>query len=374
VSEAKNTNKKIYFITGGGTGGHIYPAVAVADKLSQDKNCKIYYVGNPKNMEFSIIKDKGYEFLPVMVKGMPRKIDFHFIIWGCQLIFSILQSLYYLLRYKPNAIFGTGGYVSAPTVIAAMLFTKTPYMLHDCDAQPGIVTIKTAPKAKAVNLAFESAKKYINNKNISVFGNPIRDEFKTIDKKSAKEILFLENKITVCITGGSQGAQSINNATIPILKKLSQNNIQVIFQTGRKNFDKAVADIAKIYPEYQEDENIIMEPYFDNMSTIIKASDIIVSRSGSLSLSEICASPAASILIPYPHAAADHQRKNAKFMQDKGASIYLEDKDLNPESLANRILAVANDTLILEKLTNCAQKLSNLNACEDIVSKLKSIH
>ena len=373
MSEQKQ-DKKVYFITGGGTGGHIYPAMAVADGLIQSGNCEIYYIGNPNNMEYSIAKDKNFKFLPVNISGMPRKIGIELFLWGLKLIIAIFIALYYILKYKPTAIFGTGGYVSAPVLFASMYFTKTPYMLHDCDAQPGLVTRKLALKAKCVNLAFECAKTFINNANVTVFGNPIREDFKNCNKESAKDSLFLGKKLTVCIMGGSQGAQSINSAAINILKKLSENNIQVILQTGKKNYDKAITMLLKAYPEYQQDENVIVEPYFDNMSMILKASDIVVSRSGSLSLSEICASPAASILIPYPYAAADHQRKNAKFMQEKGASLYIEDNELTSELLFNRIMAIAKDETMLDKLTKNALSLANYDATQNIIETIKNIY
>ena len=127
-----------FFITGGGTGGHIYPAIAVAESLKDDE---IYYIGNPKNLEFDIVAQKGYKFLGVNVHGMPRKIGFDLVKWMFQLGFAVLKSCYYIKKYKPDAIFGTGGYVSAPSLIAAGLL-NVPYMMHDCDAQPGLVTRK----------------------------------------------------------------------------------------------------------------------------------------------------------------------------------------------------------------------------------------
>lgn len=369
------SDKNIYFITGGGTGGHIYPAVAVADELSKDSNNFIYYVGNPKNMEYGIVTEKGYKFLPITVKGMPRDFGFDLILWGIQLIFATIKSAHYIIKYKPKAVFGTGGYVSAPTMIACAFFKflKTPYMMHDCDAKPGLVTQKLAPYAKAVSLAFDCAKDSIKNENTFVFGNPIRDEFKTLTKDEARKLLNLEDKLTICIMGGSQGAQSINNSAVEILKKLSDKNIQIIFQTGKKNFDKTINVLLKMYPRYAEDKNLIVRPYFKNMATILKASDIVVSRSGSLSLSEICAAPSAAILIPYPYAAADHQRKNAKYLTDKNAGIYIDDDDLNSDILYNKIMSLVTDKDKLNLITQNALKLANYEATKNITNKFESI-
>lgn len=376
-----NDEKKLtYFITGGGTGGHIYPAVAVADALYADEQTKdLYYIGNPANLEYDIVKQKGYKFLPVSVKGMPRKFGFGFVKWSFELYFAWLKSCYYLWKYKPDVVFGTGGYVSAPILLACMSFVRgtkkrIPYMLHDCDAQPGLVTRKLAPTAKAVSLAFECAEKHVNNKNCKINGNPIREKFKTLSRSMAREALGLSDKTTICIMGGSQGAKSINDASVKILKTLTADmDLQVIFQTGKKNYDSALQQLSNIYPEYQQNKNIIIKPYFDDMITVLKASDIAVSRSGSLSLSEISASGLASILIPYPHAAADHQRKNAKYMTEKGASLYLEDFDANEETLLKLLNELLTNREKLKELQDNALKLAKYDGAVEIVKQLKEI-
>ena len=359
-----------YFITGGGTGGHIYPAIAVADSLIDDE---IFYVGNPNNLEYEIVNQKGYKFLGVNVKGMPRKLGLELFLWGIQLCIAVLKCCYYILKYKPKAIFGTGGYVSAPALMAGMLL-KTPYMMHDCDAQPGLVTRKLSSKASCVSVAFDSACNFINNKNCNVNGNPIRSKFKTLSKEEARKNLGLENKLTLCVMGGSQGAKTINDATIGILKRLSTElGLQIIFQTGKKNFDKALEQLLKIYPEYANDKNLIVKPYFDDMVTVLKASDIAVSRSGSLSISEICASKIASIFVPYPHAAADHQRKNARYVVDKNAGLYIEDNEINSEKLFEIINSLVKDNEKLTKLQENSFKLAKLDGTENIVNQLNNI-
>ena len=364
--------KKTYFITGGGTGGHIYPAVAVADELVKNGE-NIYYVGNPKNLEYDIISQKGYKFLPVNIHGMPRGAKLSLIKWGFQLLWAILRSIGYILKYKPDAIFGTGGYVSAPAMIAAKILGK-PYMMHDCDAQPGLVTRKLSPYAKAVSVAFESANKFINNKNFYVNGNPIRPQFKTLTKEEARKNLGLENKLTLCIMGGSQGARTINDASVSLLKRLSQEyNIQIIFQTGKKNFERVIEQIIRLYPDYELDKNLTVRPYFEDMVTVLKASDIAISRAGSLSLSEIEAAGLASILIPYPHAAADHQRKNAKYMVEKGASLYLEDSETDALHLGSLIEELINSPDKLKELQSNALSLAKYDGVQKIVEQLSKI-
>lgn len=365
-------SKKRFFITGGGTGGHIYPAVAVADALHKE-GYEIFYIGNPKNLEFDIVNTKEYKFLPVSVHGMPRKIGLDFVKWTFQLGAAVIKSIGYILKYKPDAVFGTGGYVSAPAMIAAKILKK-PYMMHDCDAQPGLVTRKLAPYAAAVSVAFESANKFINNKNFYVNGNPIRPKFKTLTKQQARKDMGLNDRITLCIMGGSQGARTINDASVVLLKELSNKyNLQIIFQTGKKNYARVIEQLGKIYPNYEQDKNIIVKPYFEDMVTVLKASDIAVSRAGSLSISEIEAAGIASILIPYPHAAADHQRKNAKFLVEKGAALYLEDSDTNEDTLREKIEELILNATKLEELQANAKKLAKYDGIEKITEQLEKL-
>ncbi len=367
---SEETKKLKYFITGGGTGGHIYPALAVFEELLKlDTTGEIYYIGNKKNLEYGIICSKNYKFLDVDVEGMPRKIDPHIVLWGLKLFFAILKSCFYILKYKPNVIFGTGGYVSAPMLMAGR-FLHVPYVLHDCDAKPGLVTRELASRAKSVSLAFEIAQKSIKSKKIFINGNPIRKEFQTLTREEAVKKLGIQNKMTICIMGGSQGAKSINNAAVKILENLSKEDFQVIFQTGKRNFAQVHEDLMKIYPKYKQDKNLIVRPYFDDMVSVLKASDIAVSRSGSLSLSEICASRVASILIPYPHAAADHQRINAKSLCSHDAALYLEDSETTPEKLYELLSELTHHEDRLEEIKENALKRASFDGAQKIIEQL----
>ena len=367
-------NKKTYFITGGGTGGHIYPAVAVADELLNLASTeKIYYVGNPNNLEASIVKDKNFEFLPVISSGMPRKISFALILWGFKMLHAWFECCKYIFKYKPDVIFGTGGYVSAPVLFAGMTM-RVPFVMHDCDANPGLVTRKFSPFAKSISIAFDVARTKLNNKNCFANGNPIRSEFKTLTKEKARKKLGLEDKLTLCIMGGSQGAKTINDATIPILKTLTQTyHLQIIFQTGKRNYNEVIESLKQYYPEFEQDKNLIIKPYFEDMVTVLKACDIAVSRAGSLSISELCASHIAPIFVPYPYAAADHQRINARFMVEQGAGLYLENDDTNPTTLLEKILELVNNSNKLHSVQIASAKQAVYDGVDKIVSQITTI-
>lgn len=366
--------KYTYFITGGGTGGHIYPAIAIAEALRKDETTKdIYYIGNPNNLEYGIVKKAHFKFLPIKVSGMPRKIGWNFIKWGIELELANWKALYYLWRFKPDAILGTGGYVSAPALMASNL-SKTPYMIHDCDAQPGMVSKFVAPMAKQVSLAFEDSASYIRSNNISINGNPIREQFKTLTKEQARQNMNLENKTTITIMGGSQGAKSIDDATIQCLKQIFEKyDVQVIFQTGAKHYENTIKALEDVYPEFEHNKNLVIKPYFDDMVTALKATDIAISRAGSLSLSEICACGIAPILIPYPYAAADHQRKNAKSLLNKNACLYLEDKETTGKTLLEKLDELLSDPEKLASIQANTRALAKLDATQTIVEQLKKV-
>lgn len=369
---SESNRQKTVFITGGGTGGHIYPAIAVANAL-REAGCKIFYVGNPKNLEKEIAQKEGFDFLGVDISGMPRRADFGVFKWMWKLFVATSKALGYILKYKPDMVFGTGGYVSAPALFASVL-TKTPFATHDCDAAPGIVSKTVAPFAKFVSLAFEGSKNCVKSRKSVCFGNPIRKEFSQIDKIAARGELNLLNKPTLLVMGGSQGAKTLNKALIYTLEDLFKEfDIQIIHQTGRKNYDETLEMLEKIYPAYKENNNYILRPYFDRMFTPLIAADIAFTRAGSLSISELCAAGAASILVPYPYAAADHQRKNAREMEKHHAAIYLEDRDCNSANLYKILRDLFNSPTEITLLQEKAKSLAKPYATREITAEILNI-
>jgi UDP-N-acetylglucosamine--N-acetylmuramyl-(pentapeptide) pyrophosphoryl-undecaprenol N-acetylglucosamine transferase len=327
MSRNIESEKLTVVITGGGTGGHIYPAVAVAQVLKTDPDIeKIVYIGCPDNMEKDLALNEGLEFLGVNISGMPRKAGLSIIKWFFELNRAVNQSLKHLIKIRPDAVFGTGGYVSGPVLLAAIML-RIPFVIHDPDAHPGIVSRFIAPWARVVSVAFGDASKYLNSRNIVISGNPVRTAFKNISKKECFKALNLDtDKKTIIVMGGSQGAKSINRAMLECSKYLVEDmGFQLIHQTGKKNFDEYISELSKVWSEYEKNQNFIVKPYFDDMYTALSCADLAVSRAGSLSISELNILGLPAILVPYPHAAADHQRYNAKAMEKAGTALYLED-------------------------------------------------
>ena len=361
-------SKKTIFITGGGTGGHIYPAVAVYEELlNHFAQEDIYYIGNEKNLEKRVAAQKGMNFLSVGVEGMPRKFTPKFAIWFWKLFISVFAALFYVLKYRPKFIFGTGGYVSFP-VLAAGILSGVPCYIHDSDAYPGIVSRVFAPYVKCVFLAFEEAKTRIKAKKVIINGNPLRDFDCGLSKEKALEELgFLKDKKTLFVMGGSQGAKTINKAILAVAKELTQkHNLQIIHQCGDKNFEEAKS----LVPEGLE--GYILRPYFDDMRVPYAACNFVVARAGSISLSELnnCGLPA--ILVPYPHAAANHQFHNAKALENQGAAIVLEDKNCTGEKLLAVILNLLQDEEKFALMAQNSQKLAKPDATKNLVRELLS--
>ena len=371
----KQDKKKVFFITGGATGGHIYPALSVIESLLQEeeKN-EVFYLGNKNKLEGDIIgKIKNVGFLNIEFRAMPRKIGFEFFAWSFQLFFCTIKSMYFIFKYKPLVIFATGGYVSAAPLIAGIV-THKKIIMHDCDAKPGLVSKVLSPFADKMTVVFEEQKKYLKCQNIFVTGNPVRKSFFCLNKQEVFKKNNLEEKMTIFAFGGSQGASTINIAVVNILEELlSQFDVNFVFQTGKKNFDNVINEIKNIFPSYKNFKNLIIRPYFDNIDEILTMSSISISRSGSLSLSEICASKTASILVPYPFAANNHQFFNAKIMQQKQASVIIEDKDLEPKKLKTVLFDLISDPSKIENMQNNAFKLAKPEALNRIVDLIKSL-
>jgi UDP-N-acetylglucosamine--N-acetylmuramyl-(pentapeptide) pyrophosphoryl-undecaprenol N-acetylglucosamine transferase len=360
-------------VTGGGTGGHVYPAIAVALKLLNDNFIQsVHYIGCPYNLEKSVASAEGIKFLNIYVKGMPRKNVFKFFKWFWILTGAFISSVMHLRKIRPDAVFATGGYVSGPVILAAIVL-RIKYYLHDCDAYPGLVTRLTAPFASGISVTFGKAKSYIFSNKIAVLGNPLRENLTMVSKEKARKYFNLEPDIrTILVMGGSQGAQSINKAVLHIgLKLIREYGIQVIHQVGNKNFEDCIFDLNQKYPQLLKSPQYILRPYFDDMSYPLNAADLVISRAGSLSISEINLVGLPMILIPYPYAAGDHQNYNAKEIENYGAGVMLDDNKCTPEKLMTLIVNILFDKEKLDKMRIKSLELARPNATEFIAEMIK---
>ena len=284
-------------ITGGGTGGHVYPAIAVANTLLEDFDIeRIVFIGCPDSLEEKVAAENELDFLPIRISGMPRKFSFKFIKWIYSLNKAIVDSLGYLLYIKPDVVFATGGFVSGPVLIACVIL-DIPYMIHEADSYPGLVNRTMARWASCVSIAFAKAGTLLENKNTRVLGNPLRSSIGEYKRSEASIFLDIDpDKTTLLILGGSQGAKQINDAVIkalPIL--LNELNLQIIHQCGPKNYDEIKKNLSR---EIIENPAYIVKGFFDDLAIPLACADLAISRAGSMTISELTASGVPSILVP----------------------------------------------------------------------------
>ena len=354
---SKDSRYKFLF-AGGGTGGHLYPAIAVADQIKIMKpEAEILFVGTKNKIEGTVVPKLGYRFKSIWIKGFARKFNLENLLFPIKLFVSALQSLIINMSYKPKVAIGSGGYVSGPAIWGASVMGAKVILLEQ-NSYPGVTTRLLERKAQEIHISFEDSKKYFRNKNALIFtGNPVRKNLGSMDRKSALENFGLsDTKKTLLILGGSLGASSINKAVVDNLEKLVEAGIQIIWQTGKIYFERFRGLIG---------ENIKVLDFIEDMNAAYSSCDLMLARSGATTIAELLVLGIPSILVPSPNVAENHQYHNAKSLEENGASILIEDKNLSAE-LAEAVIKTINDNSELKSLSENALKLAKPSAAETI--------
>ncbi|HHV74100.1 MAG TPA: undecaprenyldiphospho-muramoylpentapeptide beta-N-acetylglucosaminyltransferase [Thermoanaerobacterium sp.] len=362
-----------YLLTGGGTGGHIYPAVAIANEIMRnEKDAEILFVGTENGLEKELVPKSGYTLKTIRVKGFKRKLSIDTIKTIKIAFDGLIDAKKIINDYRPDVVIGTGGYVCGPVVMTAALM-KIPTLIHEQNAYPGLTNKILSRFVDIVAVAFDESKKYFRNKgNIFVTGNPIRMEILNSDRKKALKKWGLdETKKVVVSVGGSRGAAKINEYMVDVIKK-SREEFQILMITGKNQYDSVIKMI-KDY-DIRLGENIKIIPYCYEMGDIYSIADVMVCRSGAITLAELLATSTASILIPSPNVTHNHQEYNARVLEKNGAALVVLEKDLNGDVLYKKILSIVNDSSKLKTMKANAKKLSRVDAANEIyrlVCKLK---
>lgn len=295
----KRTNLRFLFV-GGGTGGHVYPALSIADEIKKEMpDSEILFVGIKNKIETKLVPSNGYRISTIWLSGFQRKMIFKNLLLPIKIFVSFFQSILLLKNYKPNIVLGTGGYVCGPVIIASRIF-RIPTVIHESNSYPGITTKILSKFANLTLLGFENAVKYFSNsQNLQLIGNPTREVGSKNKNLAAKYFNLNGNKKILLVFGGSLGAKSINKSIEKNLKKIQNLGFQIIWQTGNDNFEKF------------NSKSICVLPFIDNMNMAYSAADLVLSRSGAISVSEIVAANKKAIFVPYPFATENHQYSNA---------------------------------------------------------------
>ena len=343
---------------GGGTGGHLFPAIAVAEQIKIMKpEIEILFVGTSSKIEGKVVPKLGYNFKSIWIKGFSRQFNLENVLFPLKLFVSVVQSLIINMRFKPNVAIGSGGYVSGPAIFGASILGAKVILIEQ-NSFPGITTRLLERFADELHISFEDTKKYIKRKSISrLTGNPVRKNLGTENKNKALEKFGLKPSIkTLLILGGSLGAKSINEATAENINELENIGIQIIWQTGELYYD-TYKDI--------NSEKIKVYEFIDDMNAAYSACDLLLARAGATTISETLVLGIPSILVPSPNVAENHQFYNAKSLADKNAAILVEDNKLK-EIMVNIVSkTITSDEKLLSLIKN-ASALAKPEAAEII--------
>lgn len=348
-------------IAGGGTGGHIYCGLAIAEAWKK-RGGEVLFVGTSLGMEKKIVPEYGYHLDLIKVRSIKGKSLFGKLWSLVVLFFACIQSIKILRKFKPDVVIGVGGYASGPVLLMSS-FLKRPSAIIDQNAYPGFTNRVLSKFVDQIFMTYEISKELFPKKNVKVFGNPI------LEKRIPQKDKLRKDNFTLVVLGGSQGATAINQCIMEILPYISQNfpDISIIHQTGKSDLRK-VGETREIYSIKGE-----VSDYFDNMETIYENADLIISRSGAGSLTEISLWGIPAILIPYPHAADDHQHKNALEYTKLGAAILIPEKELNSDKLCQLISDLIRDDKKLFEMSRHMKKLGRPKAANEVCNELEKM-
>lgn len=355
---------KIIF-AGGGTGGHINPAISIADYIkSKDGEFEALFIGTRRGLETKLVPKAGYRIKYIDIEGFSRKNMFKNISVLKKLIRAKSEVKKIIKEFNPDCIVCTGGYVSGPVAMAGKAM-KIPSLIHEQNVHPGL-TVKGSEKyVDYLALSFDETLNYMKNKSKCVVtGNPIRNEILTTDKAWARRKLGIK-KPFVLIFGGSLGAEKINETVIGMLERISDDGkISLMFGTGDRNYDSIIKKVQEQKIKLNDDIKIL--PYIDNMAECMAASDIVVSRAGAITVSEIAALGKPSILIPSPNVVRNHQEQNAREFERNNAAAVILESDLNSDILYQKIMEMINDESLLKNMSWNLKALAKTDALEKI--------
>lgn len=357
-------------VTGGGTGGHIYPALAFiryVQKIQPDS--EFLYVGTHRGLENKIVPETGISFKTIKIQGFKRKLSLDNIKTVQLFLESIKRSKEILREFKPDVVIGTGGYVSGSVVYAAARM-KIPTIVHEQNSVPGMTNKFLSRFADRVGICFPDAAQYFPESKTVLVGNPRAQEVVTSGKSEVLEQYALLPDIpTVLIFGGSQGALKINQAVIQALPKFSQKDYQVLYASGDRYYNeiKEKFDVEKI------NRNLSLQPYIKNMTDVMANVDLLIGRAGATSIAELTALGLPAILIPSPYVTNDHQTKNAQSLVNAGAVKMIPDADLTGESLIDAVDEIMNDSEKREAMAKASRQEGIPDAAERLWSLVNEI-
>ena len=358
--------KHRFILSGGGTGGHIYPAIAIANELKlQFPDAEFLFVGAQDKMEMQKVPQAGYEIKGLWIAGLQRKLTLQNLMFPLKLATSLLESRRIIRQFKPNVVIGTGGFASGPLLQAAGQ-SGIPTVIQEQNSFPGITNKLLSKRANAICVAYENLERFFPKEKIVLTGNPVRQDLIDIESKRDEAITFYgldPNKKTLLVLGGSLGARRVNQLIEKELQNFLSQDVQIIWQCGKLYFED--------YKKYNQ-QHVRVVDFIERMDFVYAAADVIISRAGASSVSELCIVGKPVIFIPSPNVAEDHQTKNAQAIVDAKGAILLKESDLDSQ-FSIVFEALMKDDGKQKQLSANIKKLAMPNATKVIVEEIKKL-
>lgn len=361
-------------LSGGGTGGHVYPAIAIANRIKEEHpDAEIVFVGTEKGIESEIVPKYGYELKTVTVQGFKRKIDFDNVKRVFKLFKGLEQSRKVVKKFKPDIVIGTGGYVSGPVLFNASM-NKVATVIHEQNSFPGVTNKILSKMVTRVLTSFEDSHERFpegSREKLVLVGNPVRKEILNARKNVSRRTLGIsEDKKMVLCYGGSGGSEDINNAMKLVIENMVKDDVAFIFATGKYYYEEFSNSISNIsLKPYQR-----VVPYLEDMANALAASDLVIGSAGAISLAEITALGKPSIIIPKAYTAENHQEYNAKSIENQGGGVAILEKDLTPEKLNEAVFKLLGDKEKLIDMANASKEIGKPEAIDLIYAEVMKIY
>ena len=357
-------------ISGGGTGGHIYPAIAIAKKILEiSKDSEILFVGAKGRMEMEKVPEEGFEIVGLSVVGIQRSMSINAILKNLKFPFLLLKSFNHARKiikdFQPNIVVGVGGYASGPTLRIAQSL-KIPTLIQEQNSYAGLTNKWLSKKTKKICVAYENMNQFFEKNKLVLTGNPVRKDIENLDAKLLDAKTYFKvskNEKVILVLGGSLGAKSINEGILSSIDTIKDQPIKLLWQVGKRYFDSIENQLNQI-----NIPNVKALAFIKRMDLAYSLADLVISRAGALSISELTLAGKPSILVPSPNVSEDHQTKNAMSLVNKSAAILVEDKDT--DSLLRTALDLLKQENQLNTISKNAKKMGKPNASEDIVNEI----
>lgn len=366
------TADRIYrlMISGGGTGGHVFPAIAIAHAFRErHPRAEILFVGAEGRMEMTTVPNAGYKIVGLWISGLQRRLTLSNLLFPFKLLSSLLKARKLVKSFRPDVVVGTGGFASGPVMMAAAQL-DVPSLIQEQNSYAGLTNKRLAAKAKRVCVAYPGMEKFFPKDKIVMTGNPVRKDIIGLNEKKATALSkygFESGKKTLLILGGSLGARTINESVIAGIDALIQSRIQVIWQTGKSYFQSVKEQVAD-----KDLQWIRISDFVTQMDQAYASADVVISRAGALSISELCLAGLPSILIPSPNVVDDHQTKNAMALVEKEAAILIRDEQAK-EKLIAQALELLDDETRRAQLSRSIATLGRPNAAVHIAEEIERL-